>query len=916
MEEYFRLSTQLFKCQNFNEGNRVQFLCSPQAILDDQTAQVYFDVVRYGIATAGGLGRFIKILTHSITERKYLFLLSLLLCIQPDERATNRENGYWDTYKRNLGKIPNEDQKAAILEMLKRFCEKRNIPFFDIYQNTRRTNFCGRIYSLLPFAREELYGMGYLFQREQVDDPCDFSIVCEIALSGYQNIFNATTIEAMGNRNDPVRILKEQIDTLPNGIANWGDYFQAFLDVYTTEIRGLEIPEGFQNKFGEKLADGGNPAPMTLDSLEFYFRVGVGGRVTHFITQPKRGAYANMQVTDITEANARASYTWVEIQSGGQIRRLKLPSGGFIVTREQFNGEWLKIRFSKARKLYLNEMAGYVNVINIEQQIDNRIHSNALDGFLKYVPANPQDIPEYILREYDNIDDGTFIEMTGGLTAGHGTYFWFALPLLVVHNRPARDIEMRFNGEVVMAQIEGLNERFERHIQNRIRNGNTIPFGEGEAQLEFVLGKRVLHSLKIKSPNIEMPFLPREGHPFDSTHPLGIRECNAGQFNNNYGDIDLIEKDEHLLHWITWYGDKGVDYAQFRNAVNEIYRNLNHRFQNGEPGLDTVKLTKRVLEQFIGLGYIDTSISGGRIRYMSQPACFLSTHDGYLLLSGGRAWPETKRLLDEVRPTQSGDVVVDGVALPRIFKLDPTAILTKMNLDRNDICLAIYGFKGFQIVRGGLGNRASYPLSILIQFSISEMEKTILGPGESLLSGNVTYLRYDPKTLDYVEICSISELKQFDIFKPVQSYKPVLYVFQRQEYRDGEPWIFANEVLLGNHHEAVYFSLSMCNYGIRTNIGWIYDKKNHKLYIPRRVNMPNQIRHSLQCVVGSYTTVRYALQDLKKMEALLPEFDEKGIKWCTQQKNAYELEEFSCIPNSFIEPLEEKLSIIINILPL
>ena len=80
--------------------------------------------------------------------------------------------------------------------------------------------------------------------------------------------------------------------------------------------------------------------------------------------------------------------------------------------------------------------------------------------------------------------------------------------------------------------------------------------------------------------------------------------------------------------------------------------------------------------------------------------------------------------------------------------------------------------------------------------------------------------------------------------------------------------------------------------------------------------MPNQIRHSLQCVVGSYTTVRYALQDLKKMEALLPEFDEKGIKWCTQQKNAYELEEFSCIPNSFIEPLEEKLSIIINILPL
>jgi hypothetical protein len=69
-------------------------------------------------------------------------------------------------------------------------------------------------------------------------------------------------------------------------------------------------------------------------------------------------------------------------------------------------------------------------------------------------------------------------------------------------------------------------------------------------------------------------------------------------------------------------------------------------------------------------------------------------------------------------------------------------------------------------------------------------------------------------------------------------------------------------------------------------------------------------------VVGAYTKVRFALQDNANGEALLPVIDNQGITWCNQQQNAYELEEFSCIPNSFIGLLEEKLAIKINMLPI
>ena len=75
--------------------------------------------------------------------------------------------------------------------------------------------------------------------------------------------------------------------------------------------------------------------------------------------------------------------------------------------------------------------------------------------------------------------------------------------------------------------------------------------------------------------------------------------------------------------------------------------------------------------------------------------------------------------------------------------------------------------------------------------------------------------------------------------------------------------------------------------------------------------MPHQIRHALQCAVGSYTDTRFALRDEKNQP--LPLIKNGEICWCEQQTSgSFELEAFNCIPLSFIPVLLEKLLISIT----
>jgi hypothetical protein len=78
--------------------------------------------------------------------------------------------------------------------------------------------------------------------------------------------------------------------------------------------------------------------------------------------------------------------------------------------------------------------------------------------------------------------------------------------------------------------------------------------------------------------------------------------------------------------------------------------------------------------------------------------------------------------------------------------------------------------------------------------------------------------------------------------------------------------------------------------------------------------MPHQIRHALQCAVGSYTDIKFARRD--EDNSPLPKINNGIIDWCNdREKGSFEMEIFKCIPPSFIPILEIKLLIIITIIP-
>lgn len=910
MPTYEQLSRQLYKEQNICSD--VNFICCPEIILDSEKVNEVFLKVNEEITQNRNLTDFLNKIEARPFELKYLFILSIALCIQRNGEGMIEDTGFWKMFSHYLGVKPNTNNKSHILRMLNSFCKNHKIPLFDIYQNNRQINIVGRVYSLLPFTQNELYALCFMVQKVGTVGYNDFSTLSEIALSGYEDIFESTTIGVFENLNDQIKICNTDFDNVP--VANWYEYFQSYFDRFSNNLEKFKIPDDINKRLEHILSESGSSHFSLPDHLSFYFQSDQNNHIGRFLTQSKKPSIEI--VNSVIPGNITRLSIAINVE--GKLEKKTMEKGKFLVTSDPKNRIWKEIRVSKNRRIAWHDIIGYIEVKDCALQIRNEMGRDQLQNFLKFHTVPKSDIPEEIIGKYKSIDYGVFIEMTGGLTAGRGAYFWFGLPKMTVHNAAQNEIVIQLNGENINTQGDCLNDRFNRHIKNRIRDGQEFLSGNEMYKLDFIyLGQPLRSSLQIQGSKTDLKILSRIDQNNEAACPIGPRICSAAIMSTNYADLELIENDEHLLHWISSYGNDGVEYDHFQRAVNEIHgKNTNEGVNIGSRS-ELVKLTKKLLEQFIGLGYIESFLFKERkMRYRVKPACFLCTHDGFLLLSGGRSWHETKKLLDRVSPQISNRERINDASLPRIIKIDPQSPIIQIKLDKHDVCLANYGFKGFQIVRFGLGNRVSYPLSILTQFPISEMKNTILGPGENLLSGNVTYLRYDSQTLDYVNLGSINELEQFDVFKPEQSYKPVLYVFQRLEDRDGEPWIFANEVVLGKHHEALYFSLAMRNNGNRTNLGWIYDKTNHKLYIPRRVNVPDQIRHSLQCVVGAYTNTRFAMQDLTKREVLLPKFGKEGIHWCNQQQNAYELEEFSCIPNSFIGLLEEKLSIIINILPL
>jgi hypothetical protein len=204
MPTYEQLSRQLYREQDFRSD--VNFICCPEIILDSEKVSEVFLKVKEEISKHRNLTDFLNKIEASAFELKYLFILSIALCIQTNGGEMIEDTGYWKMFSYYLGVKPNSNNRSHILRMLNSFCKNHKIPFFDIYQNNRQINIVGRVYSLLPFTQNELYALCFMARKVGTVEYRDFSKISEIALSGYEDIFDPTTIGVLEKLNDQIKI--------------------------------------------------------------------------------------------------------------------------------------------------------------------------------------------------------------------------------------------------------------------------------------------------------------------------------------------------------------------------------------------------------------------------------------------------------------------------------------------------------------------------------------------------------------------------------------------------------------------------------------------------------------------------------------------------------------------------------------
>jgi hypothetical protein len=270
-----------------------------------------------------------------------------------------------------------------------------------------------------------------------------------------------------------------------------------------------------------------------------------------------------------------------------------------------------------------------------------------------------------------------------------------------------------------------------------------------------------------------------------------------------------------------------------------------------------------------------------------------------LLLLGARSWENTLSLLLHSKLRYlvgQRKKINEFIILPRVIKLDVKTLNNRLLID-NDAMLSNYAKIGYSLKENYKSDK-SYPLSILNNYSFNIDEAN--SPNYYVIRDINKYKYFDFVLLKDIIIPNIENVELFDILRSTyNTYEDSLIVIGK-EVQDNEECILAKNVSKTKEDEIVYLRLMLQKNNcpekfIPPNFGWVYRKNTSTLYVPVKVNMPHQIRHALQCAVGSYTDTRFAVRDEKN--APLPLINNDQICWCEQQtRGSFELEIFNCIP--------------------
>jgi hypothetical protein len=887
MVTYKSLSTILYREVELDQ--KVKFICSPSTYLSDEYRAEAIRLINEEIRSANGLTQYINRLGQKSFSEKYLFILGLIFCIPEDSDSERPDADYWRSFLQLSADNRSSTFNKSLLEIVGQFCRKHCIPFFDVYQNRNRTNICSRIYSLLPFTRGELTAISYIVKKEGIADESSFSIIKELVLTSYSALFNRATIEALKYSDEEVNCLLSQTDYAPQQYT-FTNFFSDYLNTYASVIYQIEIDKCDIESFEEKLSRKAT-RQIGFKDFNFFFKTNEG-RLSSIYLELKGASPGDVHF----ELGMPLSTSQIPISKilkyhyDGTAKSVKLDfTQRYFVTQQPQDNGWYQLKTNFDRRIYEKEIVGFTTLVE---------EGNLFPCLEKETPA-----PEDLIRVYNNIQSSIEVQLDGGLANFRERYMWFAIPEIILHNAGINDISLSLNGVAIQNEGRTIKDKFVRYVENR-RNGGVSTLFHGDVSKHNLLvisgrGGQHIRTLEIEQQNfcvekqktrLEITACPIEG------------QVRLKSTSHRYDAIkhDCTNRGEHLLFWVSRFKDRGVSYFELRNAILSIYFanrtfEQNNSFQN-----DFSKITKRIIEQFIGLGFMEVNEVGGELRYVSKKSQFIVTHYGQLLYTGGSSYLDLKKILEAgIAEVDEPQMLLDKYPLPYILKRKISSD-SLVHLSQNtEFTSSIAQGLEYNIKNGSFSTQ-SFPLYLVRSFEFNLQDLR-----EQHRSDMQGMELFDAESLCWKPMKAPADVIQGVIIQCREYGKQVRFIAGQQLMKDGQTVIKLFRVKGDEFADALYFSNSKAT---KRFMGWIYDNKNCCLYIPIRLNVPHQIRQALQSCMGTYTRTFFVqAATLGSLKGTI----NGGHLLLKEElfKSSIEMERFEGIPEGFLSEIKEKLNI-------
>jgi hypothetical protein len=284
------------------------------------------------------------------------------------------------------------------------------------------------------------------------------------------------------------------------------------------------------------------------------------------------------------------------------------------------------------------------------------------------------------------------------------------------------------------------------------------------------------------------------------------------------------------------------------------------------------------------------------------------------MLTGARSAFQLKKFIEDSMRSKGLKVdetfkLFDGIQMPSLIKYETNSNADKSIIDvgfKKDIgTTEAYQTVGCEIISNDINKSSvrSFPLHLISTYNGSK--SCIFRESNSLAQNIDEFKMFSKETLVFEKIKSFDSVLEGSILE-TNKYGYKRYIAGKKEERDGVVCLGIYEVFYDKNVDGLYY------YEVDSppiDFGWIHNISKQLLYIPRKVNVPNQIRIALQCAVGSYTSTCF-VEPLER-GIYKPKLNNGQLSFMKElQKGSIEMEVFTGITPNLLSAIEKKLNIL------